>query len=191
MWLEPALLPMAKNYYAPQMPCISHTCKLAQVHIWDAWVIIYASYEPNAINNVTRNTDIHKFYITGICLEKNTPVALHICPTELVLCFIHKPHITVHTNPKKKRKKKRKSNRLVYLALMKITLICEWMHIYCYVVIICSLQYVCVVIYTHVVHPSGLNTWNWLATLLHESGCSSQWVLTIQYTYYNHNIPFF
>ena len=30
-------------------------------------ISIYASYEPKAINNVTRNTDIHACHITGIC----------------------------------------------------------------------------------------------------------------------------
>ena len=78
---------MSCNSY---LPCYCHICdnrnyalkcqlcKLVYVPIWGNYVSIYASYELNAINNVTRCTGIHRFHIIGICLWTNVFATLHI-----------------------------------------------------------------------------------------------------------------
>ena len=90
----------AKNWYGSQIPHISHICQSVHVHIWHTNMSTYASYEPNAISNVTRNTVMHIFHIIGIWTWTNMPVSLHICPTALLLWSTYRPHITVHTSQK-------------------------------------------------------------------------------------------
>ena len=48
---------------------------------------------------------------------------------------------------------------VVYLTLLKITLTCIWIHIYCYVRVICYIPYMHVGICIYVAHPSSLCTW--------------------------------
>ena len=57
---------------------INHMCSLVHVHIWDNYVSIYASYEPSAISNVSRNTDIHNFTLLVFAPEQNMTVKFHI-----------------------------------------------------------------------------------------------------------------
>ena len=57
------------------------------------------------------------------------------------------------------------SHIVVYLALFKITLICVQICIYCYVRMICYIQYMHVVIYIYVADPSDV--------YLHEDQCTS------------------
>ena len=53
------------------------------------YVRIYASYKPNAMYSVTRNTDIHTFQITGIWPWTNMPVALQIYVPLHNYCGLH------------------------------------------------------------------------------------------------------
>ena len=49
------------------------------MHIWcDNYVSIYTSYEPTAINSVTKCTGIHTFHIIEICPWANMPATIHI-----------------------------------------------------------------------------------------------------------------
>ena len=48
-----------KKKYAPQMPYICHIYQLLNVHIYDNYVSIYASYELSAINNMTWSTGLN------------------------------------------------------------------------------------------------------------------------------------
>ena len=66
------------NKYASQIPHICHICELLHVHIWNNDVSTFAWCELTAINNVTRNTSIHTFYIIGICPRTNMLATLHI-----------------------------------------------------------------------------------------------------------------
>ena len=84
------------------MPHVSHLCQLINVQIWDNYVSIYASYEPNTINNVTRNTDIHTFHIIGICPWTNLPVTLHIYVPHHYYCGLHRDP-TLYTSQKIKQ----------------------------------------------------------------------------------------
>ena len=45
-------------------------CQFVHVHIWENYVSRYASYEPNTINNVTRNTGIHNFILLAYAPEQ-------------------------------------------------------------------------------------------------------------------------
>ena len=83
------------------MPQISDMCQLVHTHIQDNYVNTYASYEPNAINNVTRNTDIHTSHYCHMPLNKYTCDIAHICPTALILWSTFRPLSTVHTSPPK------------------------------------------------------------------------------------------
>ena len=55
-----------------------HMYQLLHVQISDNYVSKYTSYELNAINNVTRSTDIHIFHITDIYPWTNMPMTLHM-----------------------------------------------------------------------------------------------------------------
>ena len=60
------------------------------------------------------------------------------------------------------------------LPYINITPLCAWIHIYVYMCIKNNpFSKMCVFIYVYVTHPSGLYAWSWLATLLHERGCTS------------------
>ena len=65
-------------------------CKLVHMHTWHNYITIYTSYEINIINNVTRSSGSHKFYIIGICPWTNMPATLHI---DAPLHFYNSLHI--------------------------------------------------------------------------------------------------
>ena len=79
------------------------------VHTWDYYVSIYTSYELDAINNMTRSTNIYTFQITSICpwtymhatLHKYVPLkfchSLHIDPILLHISFIKSIHCNIYS----------------------------------------------------------------------------------------------
>ena len=114
------LLPgMCQNCYAFQMPHIRHICQLVNVHIWDNCIHINASYKPNLIYNVTRNTDRHTFYIIGICpyiywhmLPQYASHITHICPTAPLIV----QHINLTLQHMKVQKKKQSATVTPHIA---------------------------------------------------------------------------
>ena len=66
----------------PQIPNISQLYQLVHVHIYDNYVSICASYEPNATNRVTRNTNIHFTLLAytpdQICLPHCTTIVVYM-----------------------------------------------------------------------------------------------------------------
>ena len=64
--------------YAYLMYHICHMCQSVHIHIWHKYVSIYISHELISISNVTRNTGIHTFHITGTCSWTNIPATLYI-----------------------------------------------------------------------------------------------------------------
>ena len=73
----------------PLQSHINHTCQSVHVHLCNNCVNIYASHEPNAVNIVTRNTNIQTFHIIDICLWTNMPVTLHIYASLHYYCGLH------------------------------------------------------------------------------------------------------
>ena len=80
--------------YKPQVPISSCTYIRQYVSIYTS------SYEPNAINNVTRNTDIHVLHYWHMPLNKYACDTITITTTTLLLWSTYRPHDSVHTNPK-------------------------------------------------------------------------------------------
>ena len=62
MYVQNIIMP-SNAIYKPQMPM----CLCGHMRSLYHYISKYASYEPNVINNVTRNIGIHTLNITGIC----------------------------------------------------------------------------------------------------------------------------
>ena len=85
----------ACNKYASQILYICYRCKLVHGYM-NRNVSINTSYEPTAIDNVTRSTGIHTFHITDICLwTMCLPQCTNMSPICLLECTF-RPNTTAH-----------------------------------------------------------------------------------------------
>ena len=82
-----------KQIYRSQIPHACQICTLDPVQIWYNYVNIYASYEFNAINNVTRNTDIHTFILLVFAPEQiGLPYCIYTIHCTSTVVYIQTPH---------------------------------------------------------------------------------------------------
>ena len=80
------------------MPHICPTCQIVNVQIWDSYISIYTSYTLNAINNVTRSTDIHTFHILVYAFSAYRPnIIVHIKKQQNATLIYHTFAIHVPT----------------------------------------------------------------------------------------------